>query len=256
MSTSRNDNQRYLLRLWLPALAISGFVGILLVAALASGDPSRIVPAAFGIAFTALMFVSIRRYQKRRITLMLQTPDPTPFLRSFASSLRRMPNGAHFAAANSATVLALYGRFEEAKRALESASWAGAPPLVQAQESVARAAIAYAYGSITEGLDYAVAATQQASLVRIAPGAARSELAFRTYRNLGLALAGRATDSTCQELRSAFEQLPILGQVAAAWGLAIIAKNNGNETELQAMQAFIKRQAPYCKPVLQSVGAA
>lgn len=245
MSTEQGDNRRYLLRLWIPALVGCAVVGTLLLLTLTSGDAARSIPAAIAVAFTVGMFFGTRWRQKRRIAQMLQTPDPDRFLSSFAKSMKRIPHGSLMAAANSATVLALYGRFEQAEGALSAESWDAAPPLIQAQESAARAVVAYARGTITEGLDYAVAASQQAALNLSAPGARTSDLAYRTYRNLGLALAGRATDTTTQELRTALAQLPLLGQVLAAWGLALIAKSTGASTELREMQAFLKKNAPY-----------
>lgn len=178
---------------------------------------------------------------------MLQAPDPTPFLRSFAKSLRRLPNGNHFAAANAATILALYGRTEEAERELEAVQWEDVPPLIQAQASAARAVIAYVNGAITEGLDHAVAATQQGAVDSSAPGASTAELAFRTYRNLGLALAGRTMDATAEELRTALAKLPLVGQILAAWGLAAIARAEGNDAELAAMRSFLAQHAPHAR---------
>src|SRR5262245_7282648 len=223
--------------------------------ALASGDPARSVPLAFGIAVAAVVFVVTRVKQKRQFARMLRSADPLPLLHSFGASLRRMPHGSFVFAANTATVLALYGRFDDAERALAAVSWADVPPFIQAQESAARATLAYARGSISEGLDHAVAATQQASLNVATPGARTSELAFRTYRNLGHALSGRETDTTSLELHAAFAQLPLLGRLIAAWGLAVIAKSRNSSSELQQMHLFIKTTAPHCSALLRSSGA-
>jgi hypothetical protein len=147
----------------------------------------------------------------------------------------------------------LYGRFDDAEDSLRSVSWSDVPPFIQAQESAARAAIAYARGAYEDGLGYAVTATQQGMIETRAPGVAMSELAFRTYRNLGLALAGRATSTTADELRTAMTRLPVLGQILAAWGLAMIAKSSGAGDELRAMQEFIERHAPHLAPVRASI---
>lgn len=253
---TKRNNRQYVLRLWIPALLLCGFVGTLIIAALTSGDRARSVPVLIGVPFAVVLIVGIRWWQKRRIGRMFQAADPGPALRSFEASLRRMPHGAQFAAAHSGTILALYGRVEEAERAVDSVSWRDVPPLIQAQESVARATIAYVQSSIAEGLDHAVAGLQLASLDLAVPGAQTSELAFRTYRNLGLALSGRATATTAEELRTARTQLPLMGQILAAWGLAVIARNDGDLTELRAMQQFIQQRGPHLTPVLQSIGAA
>ncbi len=88
-----------------------------------------------------------------------------------------------------------------------------------------------------------------------APGARTSEIAFRTYRNLGLALSGRATQTTAQELSVAFTSLPLVGQILAAWGLALIARDHGDVAQLEFMQNFIRKHGPYLRPVLESIGA-
>jgi hypothetical protein len=255
MPAPEDDNRQYLLGLWRPVLAACALLGIAVFAALSTGEAAQTIPILLAIAFTVAMFLWIRWYQKRRVARMLQAADPSSFLRSFAGSMRRIPHGSLFAAANAATILAFYGRFDEAERTLASNSWQGVPPFVQAQESAARAVIAYARGSLVEGLDHAVAATHQASLNVAAPGVEKSELAFRMYRNLGLALSGRATDSTPGELRTAHGELPLLGQIMAAWGLARIAKSRGDAAEYRAMKAFIEKHAPYFTPMLESTAA-
>lgn len=248
-----SENNRFLLRLWIPVIAITAVVGTLFIAALTSGDLGRSLPAAIGITLAAVIITVTRWMQKRRIGRMFHAADPIPFLRSFEKQVGRIPHGAYFAAANSATILALYGRFAEAERALDSVAWDDVPPLIQAQGTVARAAIAYARGELTEGLDHAVTATQQGSVDPRAPGAKSSELGFRTWRNLGLALTGRATSTTEEELRTALARMTIVGQIIAAWGLARIAKHNGAAEDLQAMRSFLEKRAPHLAPVLASV---
>lgn len=248
-----SPNSRYLLRLWIPVLALAAIVGFLFVAALTSDDLGRSIPAALGITVAAAIIIGTRWLQRRRVSRMLHAADPAEFLRTVAAAANRMPHGAWLAASNAATILALYGRCNEAERSLESVSWGDVPPLVQAQESVARATIAYARGAYTEGLDHAVTATQQGSIDASFPGAQTSELAFRTYRNLGLALTGRATNTTADELRIAMTKLPMLGQLLAAWGLAMIAKTSGAADDLRAMREFIEKRAPHFAPVRTSI---
>ncbi|HEY0158059.1 MAG TPA: hypothetical protein VGF28_12305 [Thermoanaerobaculia bacterium] len=253
MSDPSSRNRAYVLRLWIPVLLFCTFVGVLVVLALTSGDPARSGGVFVGLVFAALLIAGTRWRQKRRIGAMFRSEDPGPALRAFETSLRRIPHGAHFAAANSATILALYGRTEEGERILEDVVWQGVPPLVQAQEPAARAVIAYVRGAVTEGLDHAVMAGQQAALDPAFPGATTAAVAFRTYRNLGMALAGRATPTTAEELRGALTRLPLLGQILAAWGLALIARGNGDAGELRSMQDFVQQRAPHLEPVLRSI---
>lgn len=255
MSSAQSDNRRFILRLWLPVVFGAGLLAIMMLAALTAGDLRRTLPVILGVAVAVMLVVRGRSGQKRRVERMLQEPDPAPFLRSFEASTRRMPHGVHLAAANSATILALYGRVEDAERSLKSVSWQTVPPFIQAQGSAARAAIAYARGAALEGLDHAATATQQASLNSAVPGARASELAFRTYRNLGLALSGRATNTTIQELNDARARLPLVGQVLAVWGLAAIAKNTNDTAQLQAMQQFIVANGPHLTAVVESTRA-
>lgn len=251
MSTPHSENRRYLLRLWIPALAGSALVATLVLAGLRSRDVYRILPVLVAVLLAVIVIFAARWRQKRRIILMLRSSDPDRFLRSFAATLRRMPHGPMLAAANSATVLALYGRHSDAEAALAAVSWTGLPPLIHAQESAARAVIAYARGAVSEGIDQAVVASQRSSIDNAAPGARTSELAYRTYRNLGLALAGRATETTADELRVAFAELPLLGKLLAAWGLAALAKRTGDESRLAELQDFIRANAPHFAPVIE-----
>lgn len=243
--TMQNDNRQYILRLWIAPMILCLMLGALFVAALISGDVTRMVPAIVGLVFATALIVGARWYKKRRLARMLQSADPRPFLYSFAKSARQGPSGAQMAAANTATVLALYGYDDEAERALESVSWSNSVPLIQAQRTAARAVIAYAKGLPAEGLDHAVAAMAEASLDAAVPGARMSELALRTYRNVGMALCDRSNDRIVEELREAHARLPLLGQILAAWGLAVSAEKRGDPIEYETMRSFIERHAPY-----------
>jgi hypothetical protein len=255
MPTPREGNRSYLLRLWLPALAFIAFLLVIFVAALTSGDPDRVVPVAIALPVGLAAWWLNRWTIRRRMDRMFRSPDPTRQIRWFESTIRRsrVAHGPLFAASNAATILALYGRFDEAESALQSVSWQNAPPIVLAIESTARAVLAYARGALTDGLDYATEATLLGITDSAFPGSQTSELALRTHRNLGLALAGRATATTGDELRTALTRLPPLGQLLAAWGLAAIAKQNGDEQEREARRQLIAKRAPHFAPVLASI---
>src|SRR5262249_1977837 len=162
----------------------------------------------------------------------LRSANPAPYLRSFAASVRQIPYGSFIAAAHATTLLAFCGRFEEAEQAAASVSPPQESPALRAQQLPARAVLAYSRGETGEGLDHAVLAAHRASTDSWIPGARTRELGLRTARNLGLALSGRGTDATERDLRTAFTQLPLLGRLQAAWGLAALAQRNGEEREL------------------------
>ena len=256
VTTLNKSNRRFLLRIWILAIALCLIVGSMFAVELTSDDAARSRPVALIILVTAVFLMSTRWLQKRRLAKALQSPDPNTYLRSVSGSLRRIPHGSQMAAASSATILALYGRHEEAEASLQSVDWHGLPPLIQAQGNLARAAIAYTHGDLEKGLAHADAAAQLAFVDTPFPGSQTSELAIRTYRNLGLALFDRTTDSTEHELRTARTRLPLLGKLSAAWGLSVIAKRNGNSPEYQAMRMFIESTAPHFTPVLQSISDA
>jgi hypothetical protein len=255
MSTA-NNNRRFLLRRWIPTLALCLIAGSFLVAGLTSGNLEQYSPTAAALLFAIVLIVSIRWYKKRQLARALQSPDPTEYLRSTAKSLRRLPHGSQIAVATSTTFLALYGRFAEAERSLASVTWSDLPPLIEAQAAIARAAIAYAKGDLDAGLEFTETAVKQGSVDSRFPGAKTSDLAFRTWFNLGLALSGKSSEGTVQELRDARLRLPLLGQINAAWGLAVIAKRNGSPAEHEKLVQFIKSTAPHSTPVLQSIQAA
>src|SRR5258707_220117 len=85
MSTPQDENRSYLLRLWIPALVLGGLIGVLILAALTSGEPTRTVPIAVGVVITVIMFISTRSRKKRQIARMLQVPAPDWFVRSSTS---------------------------------------------------------------------------------------------------------------------------------------------------------------------------
>lgn len=235
------ENRAYALRLWFAVVPFGAFVAYILIDALL--DPARRGIALVAIVVGAVVIALMRRGAHGRLEKILLAEDPRPLLQSFE------PAGT----ANAALILALFGAPDEGEQKLDAASWDGAPPIVRAQESAARAVIAYVRGEFEEGLDHAVAAAQLGEIDGKFPGGERSELALRTFRNLGLALSGRATATTAEELRAAHAKLPLVGQLLAAWGLAAIAKRESEVAELATMRTFIEKRAPHFAPVLASI---
>jgi hypothetical protein len=254
--TSRSSNQRFILRLWIPALLVSFIVGALLLSALTSGQPARYLSASIGLTAVVVFVLVIRSMSARRIARMLASPDPDKLLASMARSMNRVPHGSLFAASSSAIVLALHDRVDDAERELDSQSWTAVPDLVLAQQTGARAVIAYASGNVAAGLHHASDALEQSLVASHAPGAKTSKLGFQTYRNLGLALSGKLDEESHGQLRTAFQGLPLIGRVLAAWGLAANAKRHGSATEYDTMRAFVSSHAPHCRAITHSLDAA
>jgi len=227
-------------------------LAILVPRSLRSGKPEDAVPVAVvGVVFGFVLYQ--RAATKRNVATALRSPDPNAFCDLANRNVGAVPHGAQLAAANVARINALYGRFDEAESALLSVSWDDCPPIILAQRSVARAVLAYARGDLGAGRTHAVRAMEESDVPGIAPGSTKSAMAFRMHRNVGLALEGRGTDTTEQELDEARRELPVLGQILAAWGLAALAKTHGNAAKLREMRAFLEATAPHFKPIYRSL---
>lgn len=256
MADSTTRNRWFLLGLWLPVVLLSAFLLLMAVAAWRSGGLRYFVLVPVCLGALAVAVVVVRRRQARRLAGLLKQPDPWPAVRSTKALLSRLPqHGQHMAAASAAKVLALYGQVTEAQRELESVDWTGVPPLIEAQRSSARALIAYVSGDVAAGLDFATTALDMAKTPSAAPGAAGSDLAFRTCRNLGLALSGQEDDKVLDDLQTARQRLPLLGRILATWALAAAAKRRGDHRHLAALRSFLQESAPSFRPVFRSIGA-
>jgi hypothetical protein len=252
MSSPGDRNRRYLLTLWAPVLLVGIALAIVVPRSLRSGKPEDAVPvAAVGVAFGIVLYQ--RTATKRNVATALLSPEPKAFCDLANRNVGAVPHGVQLAAANVARINALYGRFDEAESALSSVSWDDCPPILLAQRSVARAVLAYARGDLGEGRTHSVRAIEEAEAPELAPGATKSAMAFRMHRNLGLALEGRANDTTEDELEVAHRDLPLLGQILAAWGLAALAKTHGRTARLRELRAFLEATAPHFKPIYRSL---
>ncbi len=252
MPSPGDRNGRYLLTLWAPVLLLGIVLVIVVPRSLRSRKPEDAVPvAAVGIAFGIVLYQ--RAATKRNVATALRSPDPNAFCDLANRNVGAMPHGAQLAAANVARINALYGRFEEAESALSSVSWDDCPPIILAQQSLARAVLAYARGDLGAGRTHSVRAIEEGEVPDLAPGATKSAMAFRMHRNLGLALEGRATDTTEEELEAAHRDLPLLGQILAAWGLAALANTHGKTARLRELRAFLEATAPHFKPIHRSL---
>lgn len=249
---SRND--RYFLKQWLIIAFFLAIVVGLCARDINRGDQGMLLAAAGLVLLLGGAVAWGLIVPKRRLAKALQAPDPAAYLTGLAKSLNRMPHGTYLAAAETATLLALYGRTHQAEAALSQLPAEAVPPFFQSMEPRARAFIAYAEGRYQEGLAFAELALSQGVVSGRLPGSGISSLASRTCRNLGLALLGEETPATMGELREARSRLPLTGQLIAAWGLAAAAKRAGHSTEFLAMRQFIQSAAPHFSPVLKNLG--
>ncbi len=255
MSLFRESNRRYLLHKWVPALAVIGVFGVfggLTLAALLSGDPQRAIPGAIGLLFAAGVLATAPMRAERKTIRALQLADPQACLNAMGVTSERL-RGNFILAANAAIIFAHYGRLDVARRVIASTSWRDAPPLLQAQGCIARAMVAHHEGHYAEAQAQIADAALLGEVDKWFPGAASSARGYRLHHNLGLALAGSATDDTVQELRAAFARRPTFIKLYAAWALAVIAKRRGDTGQLQAMRQFIASRAPHFRLVLASI---
>lgn len=252
MSLFRESNRRYLLQKWVPALAVIGVLGGLMLAALLSSDPLRAIPGAIGLLLAAGLGATAPLRADRKTIRSLQMADPQACLNAMGVTSERL-RGNFNLAANAAILFAHYGRLDEAKRLIASTAWRDAPPLLQAQGCIARAMVAHLEGDHREAQAQIADAALLGDVDKWFPGAGSSARGYRLHHNLGLALAGSANDDTVQELQAAFARRSVFGKIYAAWALAVIARRRGESGQLQAMRQFIASRAPHFRLVLASI---
>lgn len=251
MSSPKEQNERYLLKLWLPVLAFVALVVVNIPNMNASSvGPLALVGAA--VAGSVGFVVYRRRKVQAQVAAALKEPTVVAF-RALVFAHVSPHYGLHMAHASLATVHALYGDVEEAERSLGAVSWDDCPPIVLAQRFTARAVISYVRGDYGQGRSYAIHAAEEGEAPSAAPGAKTSAIAFRTHVDLGRALEGRATETTVRDLEEAKTTLPILGRILAEWGLGAAAKSRGDHERLATARAYMVANAPHFTPITRSL---
>ena len=253
MVDEKTANQKFLMKLWLPGIVVALIIVASVLGGVTRGDTSPLVFTLEGVILAVVLHFGIKHFQGRRFAKLLRQDSPGKLSEYFARILRRAPHGRHYAAAQSAVVTALYGDVASADEHLASVDWKGLPPMVRAQETLAQAIIMYSKGEYLPGENLSRLAQSQAEIPKGNPGAKTAELAFLNHINLGMILAGSDTPDSRDVLRTAFEKLPLLGKILAAWGLAVAANRAGDSAGFKRMTDFVAENAPHFRTVLDSI---
>jgi hypothetical protein len=255
---SKQENQRYLRRLW---------AGVLLLVLIGLGlmvwstwrswrpdaltDPSQLIVHAIPLAFVACALIvawwSAQRLAKAMASA-LRAPTPEPFLALLDKSLKsaRIADMDAFAAQSRAVVLALYGEGPRALALLEPIDWQRRAPLVQAAGVVSESLVALLCdGDFERGLRDARRARSLAQIARSMPGSRTSDRFYSTVVALAQVLAGEEDASTVPTLEDAAKAktLPTLKAIALA-GLTAEALRSGPDDRAKALRSELASFAP------------
>jgi hypothetical protein len=245
-----NRNTLFIGTIWILLLVALGLALPSFLSDIKGGDLSFI----YFIVVTILLFIGLRWYTSGRIERLLkrsQTVDPfIAFYRRAMIGRVIIPNGAAFFAYAVALINILYANYPAARAALDSVDWTGRLPLVEGCRKAAEALLCYFDTRDYErGLSLAREAAKLGEASKALPGAATSGAVFASFVEIGEVLSNQATSETLTSLRAKLSKLTILAKIPIAWGLAIGYQKAGDLAQAEAMRAYLRKAAPYCKAV-------
>lgn len=184
----------------------------------------------------------------------LLDPGPERVIEVVARSLkgaRMLPDADAFSAQARAVALALYGRGEEARRALAEVSWGSKAPLIQAIGLSAEGIVELLCRRDVDGaLEKCRKARVLASVNPVLPGAAQTDRYHATCVAVAEALSGAGVGADLHWLEegAADGRFPQL-QLLASFGLAAAMDRSGHGGRAAELRAYILCVAPHCSPL-------
>ena len=246
---ARKDNNRYLTGLWLLVALIGVAVVVPLVASVATSRDSGSLAPIVGAGVGLVMVVGIRLWSRRRFERAFLQRDPAVLLR-LQKTTSAIPNAAAWAAYFDAWVYTLYGRFDDARRALARIEWRREPPLVQAAATGVEALLCYFdTRDYARGLGLARVARAGAEVSTSFPGAKVAMESADSIVEIGRVLADQTKPDTLAKLEAQSRDLPFGARLLATWGLAAAHARAGDSARANEALARCRALAPYCEPL-------
>jgi hypothetical protein len=184
----------------------------------------------------------------------LQHPTPEKLIEVVAASMnnaRALPDADAVGAQSRAIAYALYGRADDATRALAGVDWTSKAPLIQAIGLSAEGLIELlCRRHVKRALELHRMALAMSSINAALPGAAQSERYHRTCLAVSEVLLNAESPTSLRWLEEseANARFPPL-QLLASFGLMIVMHRSGNTERAGRLREFIHKVAPCCAPL-------
>ncbi len=210
--------------------------------------PLIVAVAIFGSAF-------FRRGAARASYVRgLQAPEPGPLVASVDKTLaaaRALPDHDAYLAQSRAVAYVLYGRGDEAMRALAAVDWNAKAPIIQAIGVSAEGLVAlFCRRDAARALELCRQARALASVSGVVPGASQTARYHGVCVGVCEAVAGSITTDPRKALEEAAAEVkyPSL-QLFACFGLALVREQEGNQAGARALRDYIAAMAPHAAPL-------
>jgi hypothetical protein len=241
-----NENSKYLLRLYVPALGMFGVVLWGVTRSTAAGTYWPVI----GVLASSIFCIGLIYFVRRRVLRLYLQPNPYSIAAYYRKSIRNTSNGPAMAAYCSAFAFILYGQFESARAELAPVDWSALPPMYQGFERYALSLMAlFEVRDYERSLTLAGEARDLCSVSGVFPGSALGQLHFETNIAAVRLVKGEISEELVRQVESSIPKLKNIGPALPAWALAVHYRRSGEPEKAEQYVAIVRRLVPYCKPL-------
>jgi len=241
-------NNKYLLKLWLPA----AFIWLVLLIIFFNSGKEDYQTTLFPIVVAVIGFVLLKVFIGNRIKQHFKKPSAESVLNFYDKTFKsaRIPESEFFKAQAKSIALSLYGEFDEGILVIDQFDMTQKAPLYQAAQMIAIVINNYLQkANLPEALDLAKKTKELAKISKIAPGSKTSEKTYTTYIAIGEILNNNSNNEIIQYLEQGFLTSTFILKIQIAWALGIVYTKTNNLTKKKEMLDFLTKNVPYCKPL-------
>ena len=242
-------NNKYLLKLWLPAVLIWL---VLLFIIFNSAKENDLQTTLLPFVVVVIGFILLKVFIGNRIKQHFKKPSAESVLNFYDKTFKsaRIPESEFFKAQAKSIALSLYGEFDEGILVIDQFDMTQKAPLYQAAQMIAIVINNYLQKTnLPEALELAKKAKELAKISKIAPGNKTSEKTYITYVEIGEILNNNLNNEIIKHLEQGFLNSTFILKIQIAWALGIIYTKTNNLTKKQEMLDFLAKNAPHCKPL-------
>lgn len=208
------------------------------------------------IILAVCIFIYLKKNVKEDTVYFLKHPNPDKMIEYYKRSVNTLSksyDSEAIIAYNVSLVYCYWGEFEKALKQISVIDWEKKKDMYKAFNLNIRTLLCYfGDGNYTEGLKYARAARQYATVSKLFPGNEKSEMLYDTYIEIGQVLTGLAGLEVVTSLEFKFKDCPnIMLKLIIAWGLANAYHHTNQYEKVDKMLHFCKKNAPFCKSIHQ-----
>jgi len=241
-------NNKYLLKLWLPAALIWLVLLIIFFNSGKEDYQTTLLPVIVAV----IGFVLLKAFIGNRIKQHFKKPSAESVLNFYDKTFKsaRIPESEFFKAQAKSIALSLYGEFDEGILMVSQFDMTQKAPLYQAAQIIAIVINNYLQkANLPEALTLAKKAKELAKISKIAPGSKTSEKTYTTYVEIGEILNNNLNNEIIKHLEQGFLNSTFILKIQIAWALGIVYTKTNNLTNKKEMLDFLTKNAPYCKPL-------